>query len=104
MRASTLPTPRIMGSPWGDSRNALVGRTIPSVYAIDHNSHFMTAEPGKKTPPATQDSPLSRFLHALESRTSDPIHLRLLKAAHRPEAAAALERELRRIMEDLLEA
>lgn len=42
------------------------------------------------------------FFQSLSTRTSDPTHLRLLKAARKPDPGAALERELDRIMEELL--
>ena len=42
------------------------------------------------------------FFQSLESRTSNPTHLRLLKAARKADPAAALEHELNKIMEELL--
>jgi len=45
---------------------------------------------------------LDLFFQSLESRTSDATHRRLLKAAREVDPAAALERELSKIMEELL--
>jgi len=45
---------------------------------------------------------LEEFFTFLESRTSNAIHLRLLKAARKPDPAGALEKELAKIMEELL--
>ncbi len=50
----------------------------------------------------TGPSALDVFFTSLESRTSDPTHLRLLKAARKSNPAAALEKELAKIMEELL--
>lgn len=50
----------------------------------------------------TNTSPVDAFFKTLHERTEDPVHQRLLKAARRPDPSAALERELRRIMEELI--
>jgi hypothetical protein len=50
----------------------------------------------------TGSSALDVFFTSLESRTSDPIHRRLLKASRKPNPVAALEKELAKIMEELL--
>jgi hypothetical protein len=47
-------------------------------------------------------TPLELFFQTLESRTSDTTHLRLLKAARKADPATAVERELGRIIEELL--
>lgn len=52
-------------------------------------------------PPA---GPLDTFFEALESGTSDATHLRLLKAARKPDPAAALEREFEKVIKELLSA
>jgi hypothetical protein len=57
----------------------------------------------KNTVPAGRlPTVLDLFFQSLESRTSDATHLRLLKAARKADPAAALERELIKIMEELL--
>jgi hypothetical protein len=57
----------------------------------------------KKSPSkSSPSSALDAFFRDLESRTSNAIHLRLLKAAQKSDPSAALERELGRIMEELL--
>ena len=43
-----------------------------------------------------------RFLALLRARTKDPVHLRLIAAAQKPGAAAALEKELVSIVEEIL--
>ena len=53
---------------------------------------------GSQAPTATLDS----FFKSLESRTTDPIHLRLLRAARKPNHTAALEREFSKVVEELL--
>lgn len=44
---------------------------------------------------------LDAFFKAVEQRTSDPIHLRLLAAARRKDPSGSLERELDRILQEL---
>jgi hypothetical protein len=57
-----------------------------------------TKSPSEKSPPSALDT----FFRGLESRTSNVTHLRLLKAAQKGDPAAGLERELHKIMEELL--
>jgi hypothetical protein len=42
------------------------------------------------------------FLRAVESKTADPHHHRLLKVCRQPNTAAALEEELLRIIDEIL--
>ena len=56
---------------------------------------------GKKAPKSPPTA-VDRFFEAVESRTEDTIHRRLLKAARKEEPGPALERELQRIIEELL--
>jgi hypothetical protein len=62
------------------------------------------ARKGKKTT-AVARAPLALdlFFQSLESRTSNATHLRLLKAARKANPAAALDHELSKIMEELLD-
>lgn len=46
---------------------------------------------------------LNAFFQSVEVQTSDPVHLRLLKAAAKPDPGAALERELTRIVQEILD-
>jgi hypothetical protein len=62
----------------------------------------MTGETEKLTKASPLNSAFEVFFQSLEGRTSDATHLRLLKAARKRDPAAALERELRKIMEELL--
>lgn len=45
---------------------------------------------------------LELFYKSVESRTDDPVHRRLLKAAQKGEPAASVEGELKKIMEEIL--
>lgn len=45
---------------------------------------------------------LEVFLSSVESRTDNTTHLRLLRAARKPNPPAALVREMEKIMEELL--
>ena len=47
-------------------------------------------------------SALDSFFQSVESRTSNPTHLRLLNAARKGDPVSSLERELSKIMEELL--
>jgi hypothetical protein len=58
-----------------------------------------TATPNNSSP---QRTAVEVFFQSLEARTSDPIHLRLLKAARKADPAASLEKELGKVMEELL--
>jgi hypothetical protein len=51
---------------------------------------------------AATPAALEQFFEALTSRTSEDTHLRLLKAALSSDPATALERELTKIVEELL--
>lgn len=44
---------------------------------------------------------LELFFKSLESRTDDPIHRRLLKAAQKDDPSTSVERELVKIMEEI---
>lgn len=55
-------------------------------------------------PPVPPPSAVEAFLKALESRTEDPMHLRLIQAARSANPAASLEKELARVIEELLHA
>jgi hypothetical protein len=61
----------------------------------------MTAK-AKAKKPSVERTAVDKFFEAVESRTEDPIHRRLLKAARKEEPGPALERELHRIIEELL--
>jgi hypothetical protein len=45
---------------------------------------------------------LELFFKSLESRTDDAIHRRLLKAAQKDDPSSSIERELVKIMEEIL--
>lgn len=62
----------------------------------------MTAETTKQTTVSPQPSALEVFFQSLGERTTDATHLRLLKAARKADPTAALEKELGKIMEELL--
>jgi hypothetical protein len=62
----------------------------------------MTAQNSGPHGQPSQPSALGTFFRAVEKRTSDPTHLRLLNAAREADPAAALEKELDKIMEELL--
>jgi hypothetical protein len=62
----------------------------------------MASKAKKTAAVAPQPTALDSFFQSLESRTSDATHRRLLKAARKVDPAAALERELSTIMEELL--
>ena len=62
----------------------------------------MASKEKKTAAAAPLPTALDLFFQSLESRTSDATHLRLLKAARKADPAAALERELSKIMEELL--
>lgn len=62
----------------------------------------MTAEVPENATASSVQSALETFFQSLATRTSDATHLRLLKAARRTDPASALERELGKIMEELL--
>jgi hypothetical protein len=62
----------------------------------------MTAEATGNPKATPAQGVLEGFFQSLTARTSDPTHLRLLKAARRGDPSGALERELARIMEELL--
>jgi hypothetical protein len=47
-------------------------------------------------------SALDLFFRSLESRISDPIHLRLVKAARNADPDAALEREFEKVIAELI--
>ena len=47
---------------------------------------------------------LEEFLEAVEQKTTDPIHLRLLKACRQGDPASAMESELRAIFADITNA
>lgn len=59
-----------------------------------------TAEDAAKVP---ERSAVKTFFESVESRTSNPVHLRLLKAAAKEDPSAALERELGRIVQEILD-
>lgn len=46
---------------------------------------------------------LKAFFESVKLRTSDPVHLRLLKAAAKEDPDAALEKELERIVQEILD-
>jgi hypothetical protein len=54
------------------------------------------------SPPEPALSAVETFLRALESRTKDPTHLRLLKTARHASPVSALEKELATVMEEIL--
>lgn len=62
----------------------------------------MASKEKKTAAAAHPPTALDLFFQSLESRTSNATHLRLLKAARRADPATALERELSKIMEELL--
>jgi hypothetical protein len=62
----------------------------------------MSAERRKAASKSVADSSTSRFLTSLETRVSDPVHRRLLKAARKANPASALESELRAILDETL--
>jgi hypothetical protein len=62
----------------------------------------MTVKKTKNDAGTVQPTALALFFMSIESRTSDAIHLRLLKAAQKPNPATELERELTKIMEEIL--
>jgi hypothetical protein len=62
----------------------------------------MASKAKKTAAVAPLPTALDLFFHSLESRTSNVTHRRLLKAAREVDPAAALERELSKIMEELL--
>jgi hypothetical protein len=45
---------------------------------------------------------LELFFKNLERRTDDPVHQRLLKAAQKADPSSSIERELAKIMEEIL--
>lgn len=44
---------------------------------------------------------LEAFFQAIEKRTTDPVHRRLVAAARRKDPAVSLDREFERIMQEL---
>jgi hypothetical protein len=48
------------------------------------------------------ESALEQFLQAVEKRTSNPIHHRLLKACRQPNPSGALEAELQTIVSEII--
>jgi hypothetical protein len=46
---------------------------------------------------------LTAFFESVKSRTSDLVHLRLLKAAAKEDPAPALEKELEKIVQEILD-
>jgi hypothetical protein len=83
-----------------DVVNGRVGDVCVAAIAPVVNS---MADKVKKTAAvASLPTALDLFFRSLESRTSDATHRRLLKAAREVDSAAALERELSKIMEELL--
>ena len=58
------------------------------------------AKEKKKADVAT--TALDLFFQRLEALTENPVHRRLLKAAQGDEPLASVERELRKIMEEIL--
>lgn len=62
----------------------------------------MTPSRKKLNPDTTPPSATAAFFAALEERTSDVAHLRLLKAARGSDPSLSLEQEFGRIIEELL--
>jgi hypothetical protein len=62
----------------------------------------MTAKIKKRLAVPPPPSALEAFFQSLQARTSNPTHLRLLQAARKADPASALEKELGKIMEELL--
>lgn len=51
---------------------------------------------------AAAPTAIELFFKSLESRTDDPVHRRLLKAAQKDDPSSSVERELAKIMEEIL--
>jgi hypothetical protein len=56
----------------------------------------------KKNVDAAAPTALELFFNSLDKRTQDPVHRRLLKAARKDDPSSSVERELRKIMEEIL--
>lgn len=46
---------------------------------------------------------LNAFFESVKARTSEPVHLRLLKAAAKGDPTTALEKELEKIVQEILD-
>lgn len=53
------------------------------------------------TPPST--TALNAFFRDLEERTTDPVHQRLIKAARKADPAVALDRELAKLIKEIVD-
>lgn len=62
----------------------------------------MTIGPASPNSSSSALSAVDAFFQSLEARTSDPAHLRLISAAKKADPTPALEKELRKIIEELL--
>jgi hypothetical protein len=51
---------------------------------------------------AATPTALDLFFKSIEKRTDDPVHRRLLKAAQKDDPSGSVERELKKIMEEIL--
>lgn len=60
--------------------------------------------PVNPTPESVVGPALEQFLNAVERKTTDPIHLRLLKACRQGDPASAMESELRDIFAEITNA
>lgn len=63
----------------------------------------MPAMPVGNASPEAVTSTLDAFFKALEERTKDAVHLRLLQAARKPDPEGALEKELARIVKEIVD-
>lgn len=64
----------------------------------------MTKKSGGRSSEEPQDmSAIERFFQAVESRTDDAMHRRLVRAAKKKDPAGALEAELGRVVQEILD-
>ncbi|MBI4226853.1 MAG: hypothetical protein HY600_01100 [Candidatus Omnitrophica bacterium] len=68
----------------------------------EHLDAAMNLTPTEPTPLVTPQSTLEKFLQAVERKTTNPAHRRLLKACRQANPADALETELRKIIAEII--
>jgi hypothetical protein len=76
-------------------------RTNEPYYGADKTMSPNTTADG--TARAPNYTALKTFFESITLRTSDPVHLRLLKAASKENPDTALEKELDRIVQEILD-